>query len=648
MKYRAEIDGLRAIAVLPVMLFHGGFNLFSGGFVGVDVFFVISGYLITTIILSEKEQGNFSLINFYDRRARRILPALFMVMLICLPFAWMLLTPTDMKEFSKSLIAVPTFLSNILFWQETDYFATATELKPLLHTWSLAVEEQYYVLFPLFLMFMWGFRRSWILGILILASLISLAGAQWAAFHYPSANFYLLLSRAWELAIGAVIAFYFLYRKDETKHHLSNKLFNEIFAFLGLAMIGFSIFTYDKSIPFPSFYALVPTIGTGMIIIFATSQTLVGRFLSAKLLVGIGLISYSAYLWHQPLLAFARHWLWEFNALTAMPILIITLIFAYLSWRLVEKPFRHNGNLGRRGIFTFALLGSFLFIAIGFFGIKTNGFESRRAYQDLLVLNYQPDNRVLSVNSWKNLRELSGDLNYKYVNNQFDHTDWFDKNDSKQRLLLVGNSHSKDMYNVLHGSENALQRFQLARFGIQIRDINETFFNSENYKQAEVIMFVSQYNKRDVEALESVVSRVIKDGKQVSLVKNIFNFKQYKNKSYNLADKLVQQMIQNKDGIPPEFISHVNNEYYMEFKQGVRKLNALRADRQIINLSQQFSSLIILDRMDYICEHETEQCFAINDKLEKYFYDYGHHTLAGAEYFGGRVDKVNWLKGVGL
>ena len=151
MEYRREIDGLRALAVIPVMFFHAGFQAFSGGFVGVDVFFVISGYLITSIILAEKHAGTFSIVNFYERRARRILPALFFMMLVCLPFAWLWLLPEDMKSFSQSLVAVSGFASNILFFWTTNYFSTAAEFKPLLHTWSLAVEEQYYLLFPLFL-----------------------------------------------------------------------------------------------------------------------------------------------------------------------------------------------------------------------------------------------------------------------------------------------------------------------------------------------------------------------------------------------------------------------------------------------------------------------------------------------------------------
>ncbi len=376
MKYRAEIDGLRAIAVIPVILFHAGFEQFSGGFVGVDVFFVISGYLITTIILSEKEQGTFSLINFYDRRARRILPALFLVMLVSLPFAWFWLLPSDMKDFSQSLVAVSTFASNILFWQETGYWGVDNELKPLLHTWSLAVEEQYYIIFPLFLMLMWKFRKRWILSSFLFFAAISLMASQWGAYNKPTANFFLLPTRAWELAIGASIAFYFLYRKQTIRTLLSHKVIDEVLGIIGLLLIGYSVFVFNESVPFPSFFALIPTIGTGLIILFSSSNTLVGRLLGAKIPVGIGLISYSAYLWHQPLFAFARHRsLMEPNELLLLVLALLSFPLAYLSWRYVEKPFRTKGLLSRKVIFIFGLTGSAIFIAIGMAGHLTDGFN---------------------------------------------------------------------------------------------------------------------------------------------------------------------------------------------------------------------------------------------------------------------------------
>jgi peptidoglycan/LPS O-acetylase OafA/YrhL len=290
MRYRAEIDGLRAVAVFPVILFHAGFEHFNGGFVGVDVFFVISGYLITTIILAEKEQGTFSLVNFYERRARRILPALFLVMFVSLPFAWLWLLPSDMKDFSQSLVAVSTFTSNILFWHETGYWGAANELKPLLHTWSLSVEEQYYILFPLFLILMWRFRRRWIFSSFVVIAAISLIVSQWGAYNNPSANFFLLPTRGWELAIGAGIAFYFLYRKQTIRTLLSHKFIGEVLGLVGLLMIGYAVFTFDQTVPFPSGYALIPTIGAALIILFSSPETLVGRLLGTKVLVGIGLI----------------------------------------------------------------------------------------------------------------------------------------------------------------------------------------------------------------------------------------------------------------------------------------------------------------------------------------------------------------------
>ncbi|MFM8875477.1 MAG: acyltransferase family protein, partial [Anaerolineae bacterium] len=306
MKYRADIDGLRGIAVIVVILFHAGFETFSGGFVGVDIFFVISGYLITTIILTELDKGHFSLVNFYERRVRRILPALVLVLTVSLIYAWFRLLPVDMEDFARSLVAVSTFSSNILFWQTSGYWETSSDIKPLLHTWSLAVEEQYYLIFPLFLMFMWRFRKRWIFASFILVAILSLAVAQWGAYNKPSASFYLLPTRAWEIAIGAVLAFIFLYKLKIVNNLISNTFLSNIMAILGLTMIGYSVFFFDANTPFPSFYALVPTLGTGLIVFFSTSETITGRLLSTKPLVTIGLISYSAYLWHQPLFAFTR------------------------------------------------------------------------------------------------------------------------------------------------------------------------------------------------------------------------------------------------------------------------------------------------------------------------------------------------------
>jgi len=363
--YRREIDGLRALAVAPVILFHAGFEAFSGGFVGVDVFFVISGYLITSIILTQKAAGTFSLLDFYERRARRILPALFLVMAVCIPFAWLWLLPSDMKDFSRSLVAVSVFASNILFWRESGYFDTAAELKPLLHTWSLAVEEQYYLLFPLFLLVMWRFAKRWTVATLAVIAALSFALAQWGAYNRPASTFFLLPTRGWEIAIGALIAFYFArYPKLQLQRPAQ-----EVGSLIGLSLILYAVFAYSKATPFPSAYALAPTLGTALIILCTTPSTFVGRVLTTKLFVGVGLISYSAYLWHQPLFAFTRHRFGDgFSTSLVWWLIGITLLLAVFTWQLIETPVRKNRKISKRFIFSSAFALSVLFISLGFYG----------------------------------------------------------------------------------------------------------------------------------------------------------------------------------------------------------------------------------------------------------------------------------------
>ncbi len=651
MKYRPEIDGLRGIAVIPVILFHAGFSTYSGGFVGVDVFFVISGYLITTIILSEMEQGTFSLINFYERRARRILPAIFWVMLVSLPFAWFLLMPSDIKDYFSSLIAVSSFSSNILFWREAGYWDAPSELKPLLHTWSLAVEEQYYVLFPLFLMLMWRYRRRWILSMFMLIAGISLATAQWGAHHRPTATFYLLPTRGWELAIGACIAFYFLYRKQTIGKLLSHKLVGEMFGVIGLLMIGYAIFVFDENIPFPSLYALVPTIGTGLIIIFSSSQTIIGRLLSTKPLVAIGLISYSAYLWHQPLFAFVRYQSFsEPGFLVFSGLTILTFLFAYLSWRFVEKPFRNKRTFGRKGIFIFSLTGSVVFIGIGAAGHFYDGFKQRSVYTKLF--NYQPDNRVLRRQSWKYLNKLSKDVGYDIATGEYDQQLWFTKDDGRQNLLLVGKSHSKDIYNVLMHSDYAKAHFQTARYGAEISSLNKmplALFSAPNYKQSDIVMLISRYSKNDLSELEQVVHKLIKDHKTVVIVKNIFEFDTHNNKT--IADALLQRRYLgrslNGNTSASMVVKDIDKAYYTQFVTRARKAAPRESDVAIEAIARKYREILILDRMDYICDKRAKRCFSINDQFEKYFYDYGHHTLEGAIFFGKRVDLVGWLDELG-
>lgn len=373
MAYRREIDGLRAVAVVPVILFHAGLTLFSGGYVGVDVFFVISGYLITSILIGELEEGNFSIARFYERRARRILPALFFVMLCCIPFAWMWMLPSELTDFAHSVIAVVFFVSNILFWREEGYFAPAAEQKPLLHTWSLAVEEQYYVLFPIFLLVTWRFGRNRVFWSICAVATISLIASEWGWRYKPSANFYLAPTRVWELLAGSICAFWLFGREQKINNGLS---------LLGLALIVFAIFAYDETVPFPSVYALAPVVGTALIIVFGGMGSWTATLLGMRGFVGIGLISYSAYLWHQPLFAFARiHSILEPSPLLMAGLTVLSLMLAFLSWRFIEKPFRKGkGSVlpNRRAVFAASGVAAALLAAVGLAGSVAAGFPQRR------------------------------------------------------------------------------------------------------------------------------------------------------------------------------------------------------------------------------------------------------------------------------
>lgn len=369
MKYRAEIDGLRALAVVPVILFHAGFKMFGGGFVGVDVFFVISGYLITTILIEDIEKKHFSIINFYERRARRILPALTFILLVSTVISYFILFPTDFEDYSKSLLSVVLFVSNIFFWSETDYFATAAEFTPLLHTWSLAVEEQYYILFPIFLMSAWRFGKNKVFWLIIAMSVISLLLSEWSWRNKATANFYLIHTRAWELFAGSTAAI-IVQKRGVQK--------NNLLALAGLAAIMFSIFFYDKTTPFPSIYTLVPVLGVVLLVLYAEKETVVAKLLSTRGFVGIGLISYSAYLWHQPLMALYRRKVGiELHLTESFLLIVLIFVLSVLTWRYVEKPFRNREYLNRKLIYGSSIASLFFLSVISVAIYTTNGASFR-------------------------------------------------------------------------------------------------------------------------------------------------------------------------------------------------------------------------------------------------------------------------------
>ncbi|MEM9840673.1 MAG: acyltransferase family protein [Pseudomonadota bacterium] len=332
MKHRPDIDGLRSLAIIPVVAYHVGSPAVPGGFAGVDVFFVISGFLITMIIRDELLAGSFSLLEFYKRRALRIVPALFVMIAATYAVAYATMLPVQFEDFGASVVAAGLFFSNIYFWQQTDYFAGSSEFLPLLHTWSLAVEEQFYLIFPLVMMAVAWFFRARFAPVLLALVLASFAVCLWGTANEPSATFYLLPTRAWELGIGALVA----------TAHIPKlpRWMAEMASLLGVALIGYAVFMLDTSMDFPGYNALFPCLGAALLIAYAR-DTRVGALLSTSPFVGVGKISYSLYLWHWPVIVFYRL---EFHAqpdrVHMFEMVVFSIALAIASYVFIEAPFR--------------------------------------------------------------------------------------------------------------------------------------------------------------------------------------------------------------------------------------------------------------------------------------------------------------------
>lgn len=639
-QYRPEIDGLRTIAVVPVILFHAGLSTLSGGFVGVDIFFVISGYLITSILVRDLDAGTFSILHFYERRARRILPAIFLVTFCSIPFALWLLLPRHLSEYFASVAGVATFSSNFIFYLQDDYFGTSANMKPLLHTWSLAVEEQYYIFFPPLLALIWRWGRRALVPFILIVFAISLAVAEIVLRFDAPAAFYMLPTRAWELAIGGLAALVMLAGRWSP-----SRLHAQLGSLVGLALIFLSLVVIDEASPFPGLAALLPTLGTVLVVLFALEGTLACRILSLPLMVGIGLISYSAYLWHQPLFVFARHYyLLDTPTIVILGLIALTFLLAYCSWRFVEAPFRARGLISRKAIFAMSGMGMAALFAIAYFGhANAPALASTALSRVPTMLDYRYDNRALRSESWAPLRELTGSPHYKVDGNPEDHKLWFNPEDPRSKILLIGNSHSKDFYNILTSSKSMVKQYQLARFGTQVDEFGDKGLNSPNYQESDIIIVTSLYGPDDLAAFQSLVRRFINDGKKLVIIKNVFQFPEFKYDTLTRADELIIMHHEAGSRSDASLADTINKAYYVDFVTGAYKANAKAANAAISRIAIKYPSVTVLDRMDLYCDKDAQQCFASDDRLNKFFYDGGHLTIAGARHFGRRMDETGWL-----
>lgn len=409
-KYRPEIDGLRALAVLAVLFYHVGLG-FPGGYIGVDIFFVISGFLITSLIIKEVEQDKFSFIQFYERRIRRILPASTVMIFLTVVMGWFLLLPSDFIGLGKSVVSQAFFSSNIYFWRNTNYFAEAAELQPLLHMWSLAVEEQFYMIMPFLI---YGFMKVAKLGtraklifVLTIMFVISFALSVLTVSNMPAFTFYLLPTRAWEMLVGSIVALI------PVVGFLKQRSVREVLVFIGILGMVMPCFLYTKDTVFPGLAALPPCLGTALFIIGSSPQSninlpFMAKFFTWRPIIFIGLISYSLYLWHWPLVAFSNYWaLEEFSTLYKWSLVALSLILGIASWRFVETPFRKkNIARTRKPLFIYAIISALIFIIGGSSLVMMNGYTERYSNKVISYDNAKKDAlKENRINSELNLED---------------------------------------------------------------------------------------------------------------------------------------------------------------------------------------------------------------------------------------------------
>jgi peptidoglycan/LPS O-acetylase OafA/YrhL len=450
--HRPDIDGLRALAVLPVLFYHVGIRAIPGGFVGVDVFFVISGYLITQVLLSDIEQDRFSILGFYERRIRRILPALLVVLATTFFVYLPLSLPREFVDFSMSLIAAATSVSNIFFWLHAGYFDSPALTKPLLHTWSLAVEEQFYLFWPAYLFLACRLWRRHLILLTVAVSLISFELSAVGAFTDQSATFYLLHTRAWELLLGSLLAMGIVTRRLGTANR-------NVLSLIGFTLIAGSVLLVRSDVPFPGLMALPPCLGAALIILAGRDgSSLVGRALSWRPIAFVGLISYSLYLWHWPItvlqktsaLLIAGH----SDMVQKLAIIGASLVMATLSWRFVEQPFR-SGPLrpSRRMLLRFAGVGTGVIVLLGGVGWLAQGFPARYSDYQLEIAGY------LDYDSARIFR--GGRCFITTIDKQTEFApECVSAATSKPNYLLMGDSHAADLWyglNATYPTINFLQ-----------------------------------------------------------------------------------------------------------------------------------------------------------------------------------------------
>ena len=619
MKYRAEIDGLRAMAVIPVILFHAGFEAFGGGFVGVDIFFVISGYLITTILLDDIRNNSFSLVKFYDRRARRILPPLFFILFLTGLFSFYFLPPHALKDIGQSIFAVSFFASNFFFYLETDYFNNTSEMAPLLHTWSLSVEEQFYIVFPFFLLAIKNSKKITKILVIICLLFISLCASELILQTNQAFSFFMVFTRFWELALGSLLAIIML-----NSNLKFSKSYAEIFSFVGIFLILLSIFNYTKETPFPGFNALMPTIGTALIIMFATKSTKVGYALSFKPLVWIGLLSYSLYLSHNAIFSLCRNIGISLDTtLIQFSLIFISLIVAIFSFFFIERPLRFI-NVCYYKYLVSSVLVSIAFALCGYYFHITDGLKDYKISQ-------------LEGSLKANVIDASFELMQRkeiFGNFLAESEAPFDLGDTKTKVLILGDSMSEDFYvsMMINGNND---HYDFRR--VYLDDVEMSLYSpisSENldaykikkhnlFDAAEEIFLTATWQDSTNSRVADFVLWLLTEKKKVTIISSV-NFNNVASLSYVAAkQKLKAEEIES-------FLFKNIREKWRAYFFSLKKKIQSRTDQ-----------VVFLEKLNAFCKIDEKTCNLRNGS-SWLIYDNEHLSVEGAKHFGQYANK-NWF-----
>lgn len=648
MEYRKEIDGLRALAVVSVMLFHANYSFFGGGYVGVDIFFVISGYLISSIIMKDLENNSFTLINFYEQRIRRIIPPLLFVVFFSTIFALAWLLPSELREFGKSLFSIPIFLSNFIFYLQGGYFDDNINLKPFGHTWSLGIEGQFYLIYPFFLLYLWKRKKdAFVFFVMIILSLLI---SHWCSIYYPRFAYFLLPSRIWEFFVGFLLSKYInnsLIKKVNNLNFLS-----EFLSFLGLLIIIFSIYYFNEKTNFPGLNALLPVIGTSLIILFTINNTFVAKLLSFKIFVNFGLISFSLYLWHQPLFVFFRIiYNKNPNQLESFFLLFLTVLLSFLTWKFIEKPFRNKSIVTRKHLLFFTAFPSLLFCLIGFYIFSTDGIGklySSKALINLYKIETIKD-AICNAENGKSAKEI-----------KLDNVCKFGKKNTLPEFAIIGDSHASTLFNYLnqiYSKEKAFVGFSNGncaplingfKYGASIkgcREINEAIFEyiSNKHSIKKIILYAEWSNYTEGYRIDSKIGKIKyylaenKNKKSKKISENSDIFEKSLQKTISFLKKNGKEIIIIKstpeleekvmDSVARQIIKNKNSEIYKH--PSITLDDYYKRNKKIENIFSKISNVNFLESKDFLCKINT--CSSKDEKGNILYSDTNHLTYNGSK-----------------